>query len=98
MPWIVDQGFEFFPLGGDPRVLSEFVCKHRCGHGCIPTLTLCLVQAASCCSANECAARTTMLDKHYTYWWNHSTDKLKKRPPLFPSPPEDVRRKVAHTV
>ncbi len=24
---------EFYPIGGDPRVLSEFVVKHRCDEG-----------------------------------------------------------------
>ena len=26
---VQDCGLEFYPLGGDPKVLSEFVVKHR---------------------------------------------------------------------
>ena len=28
--FVTGFGIEFYPLGGDPRVLSEFVVKHRC--------------------------------------------------------------------
>lgn len=27
--FVSDYGLEFFPLGGDPKVLSDFIVKHR---------------------------------------------------------------------
>ena len=29
--FVTGFGLEFYPIGGDPKVLSEFVVKHRCG-------------------------------------------------------------------
>jgi hypothetical protein len=29
--FVTGFGLEFYPLGGDPKVLSEYVVKHRCG-------------------------------------------------------------------
>ena len=31
--FVTEFGLEFYPIGGDPKVLSEFVVKHRCGGG-----------------------------------------------------------------
>ena len=31
--FVTGFGLEFYPIGGDPKVLSEFVVKHRCGGG-----------------------------------------------------------------
>ena len=34
-PFIEEVGLEFYPLGGDPKVMSEFVVKNRYGPGSV---------------------------------------------------------------